>query len=223
VGGWTALRPAIRISHGNHALAAELSALDLTQDRLNLKRAFLVLALLVGCSTHEVRAPLGLKGPLRVLLDSVPLALDHCVESHRQYNLPFWRAPYRDCRDSLTDGSQGFEVDADSVVVSTHRSWVVLAFEQQPAWNREAARLTRLFGTPVRSFDHPFEDLPLSGDQGLRIPRCAAWRGSDSVEVSLYLDPMTDVGPPRVDQPWRLRRYGRHGPLLGAVSCGLRP
>jgi hypothetical protein len=185
-----------------------------------VKGALFVLTVLAACSAPERQSPLALKGLLRALLDRVPASLTACAPNHRTYDRPFWRAPYRDCTDSVAGGWQNFELDADSVVMDLARTWTVPPFEQRARWDREANRLTRLFGLPVRSNNRP-PDSSLSASPLLRS-YCVAWHGPDSVEVTLYLEPDTDVGPPREDAPWQLRRYARHGPLLGARSCGLR-
>ena len=185
-----------------------------------MKRVIFSLTLLVACSTPERPRPLDLKGPLRELLDPAPSTLAHCTTFHREYVRPFWRAPYTSCGDSVSGGWQGVELDADSVVVETRRTRTVGPYQQRAVWNREAGRLTDLFGDPVRNHNRPPEDSALDGE--LVRTYCATWRGPDSVEVVLYLDPLTDVGPARENHPWQLRRYARHGPLLGAASCGLR-
>jgi hypothetical protein len=186
-----------------------------------MRHLLLALVMLSACHSADGPPPVALKGPLLALLDTVPSSLAHCSPNHRTYNAPFWRAPYRACGDSVYDGWQGFEVDADSVVISMHHEWIAPAFEQRVWWDREATRLTRLFGRPVRSSNQPPPQSEL-GLGRLLSQYCVVWRGPDSVEAVLRLAPMTDVGPPPVDQPWSLRLDARHGPLLGAVSCGLR-
>jgi len=186
-----------------------------------LSRTLLVLVITAACAAPAREPRVALKGPLRALIDSVPRSLAVCTLSNRTYVRPFWRAPYLECGDSVAAGREGFELDADSVVVSTARSWTVPPFAQRAWWRREVDRLTQAFGTPVRSVNQPPEASSLASSTLLQT-YCAAWRGPDSVEVMLYLDPATDVGGPGEDQPWQLRRYARYGPLLGAVSCGMR-
>ena len=175
-----------------------------------------------ACAAPAREPLVALKGPLRALIDSVPRSLAVCTLSNRTYVRPFWRPPVLACALLGVWRFGGgwprrFELDADSVVVSTARSWTVPPFAQRAWWRREADRLTQAFGTPVRSVNQPPEASSLASSTLLRT-YCAAWRGPDSVEVTLYLDPATDVGGQGEDQPWQLRRYARYGPLLGAVS-----
>lgn len=113
----------------------------------------------------------------------------------------------------MPDGYQAIVLDADSVVVEAHRAWVVQPHMQQATWDREAGHIARLFGKPVHSIARQGPSLP---------PYCAAWRGPDSVEVTLRLQPINDLAPPRIDQEWQLHRDARHGPLPDVVACGLR-
>jgi len=156
------------------------------------------------------------------LIERQPSA-DGCRIEHSDYIRPFWRAPYQRCIDSVPNGQQDVVLDADSVVVEAHRDWIVPPRAQQGSWNREAARITRLFGPPVRS---TYAAVNLVADvarsDAMLSSYCAAWRGLDSVEVVLRLEPSKDVGPPSLDEPWRLHRDARYGPLPDAVACGLR-
>jgi hypothetical protein len=92
--------------------------------------------------------------------------------------------------------------------------------QQRVYWDREASRLNALFGHPTRS-NNAMPIGPSFDTTSLRS-YCALWRGPDSAEVTLYLSPQTDVAPVEKDKDWTLRRYARHGPLAGAVSCGAR-
>jgi len=136
----------------------------------------------------------------------------------REYARPFWRPPYRQCLDSLADGWQFVEVDADSVVTEVSREWRVPAGGEQPAWDREARRLTAALGRPV--WDSLAPSPRDAADIGVAHWRsyCAAWRGPDSVEAALRLSPVSDASPAPAT-PWRLVRNARNGPLADAVAC----
>ena len=86
-----------------------------------------------ACAAPAREPLVALKGPLRALIDSVPRSLAVCTLSNRTYVRPFWRAPCLECGDSVAAGRDRFELDADSVVVSTARSWTVPPFAQR-AW-----------------------------------------------------------------------------------------
>jgi len=176
----------------------------------------------VACGGGAVPSSVRLQGPLAQLAEPVPSRLDTCARQSTQYVAPFWRAPYLGCQDSTpAGGSQYLELDADSVVVAAFHQWSVPEADRSARWEVAATHLTRLFGKPVRGAGRLGEYRSGSEPQSLRA-YCALWRGSDSVEVALYLQPTTDVAPSPPGRPWVLKRYARHGPLLGAVSCGAR-
>ena len=174
---------------------------------------------LAACSTAGGSRS-DLRGPLRSLVASAT-ARGTCEVDATQYDKPFWRAPYTTCRESITSGSQTVTFDADSVVVETFAEWVVPAHQQRAQWDSVVARLTARFGAPARTRNAPVNLTRDAVNDSLLRTYCTAWHGPDSIEIALYLGPSTDVGPPRVDQAWRLRRYARNGPLSDAVSCGL--
>jgi hypothetical protein len=177
------------------------------------------MAFTIACARRE-SANAALRGPLARILDPPLAKLAACIEVSRSYAGPFWHAPYRECRDSAPGGEEFVELDANSVVVSTSRDWRVPPGEQRAAWDREASRLNALFGPPSR----PDNALPSGAgfDPTSLRSYCAFWRGPDSAEVTLYLLPETDVASVEKNNWWALRRYARHGPLAGAVSCGRR-
>ena len=129
---------------------------------------------------------------------------------------------YTTCADSIVSGTQTFTVDADSVVVATSAEWIVPPHRQRAEWDSAVARLNAAFGSPTSNYNAPVNMTSDAVNDSLVRVYCAAWRGPDSVEIALHLDPLSDVGSPRIDKPWRLRRYSRHGPLFDAVSCRLR-
>ena len=168
-----------------------------------------LLIVATGCSRDDSRGP---SGPLVALVER-PTSGTACGIERAEYVRPFWRAPYQRCRDSVAGGYQSTVLDADSVVVEAHRSWIVAPRTQPTAWDREAERLIRLFGKPVHTISRPEPSLP---------PYCAAWRGPDSAEITLRLQPTNDVGPIGIDELWEMHRNARYGPLPDAVACGLR-
>jgi hypothetical protein len=156
------------------------------------------------------------------LIEREPLAAG-CRIEHSDYIRPFWRAPYQRCIDSVPNGQQVVILDADSVVVETDRNWIVPPRAQQGSWNREAARITGLFGPPVRTTNAAVNlAADVARSDAMLRSYCVAWRGPDSVEVVLRLEPRKDVGPPSLEEPWQLHRDSRYGPLPDAVACGLR-
>lgn len=176
---------------------------------------------LTACATREPRAEMRLHGPLAALVEHAPVSLARCSAVHTQFSPPFWRAPYASCIDSLQDGQQGFEVDSDSVVVSEWRDWTVPAGKQDSVWARVAGRIESRFDTRIRGQRRLSDFGSRPGTEKLG-GYCALWRGPDSVEVSLFLQPITDVGPADSASSWKVRRYARYGPLAGAVACGAR-
>jgi hypothetical protein len=101
--------------------------------------------------------------------------------------------------------------------------WTVPPRAQQASWNREAARITQLFGPPVRSTNAAVDlGADVARRDAMLRSYCAAWRGPDSVEVVLRLEPSKDVGRPSLDEQWGLHRDSRYGPLPDAIACGLR-
>jgi hypothetical protein len=160
-----------------------------------------------------------LRGPLASLVDYAP-SPDNCRLEATRYAKPFWHAPYRRCVDSDSGGHQVVVLDAESLVVETHHDWVAAPQAQQVSWNREAARLTRLFGPPVRSANaasHLAADV--AQPNAMLRSYCEAWRGPDRSEIVLRLDPTTDAGSPTLARAWNLRRDSRYGPLADAVAC----
>jgi hypothetical protein len=180
----------------------------------------LVLLVAIGCSAERQPPSPELRGTFAGLVEPRPIALAECPLSRSEYTRPFWRAPYRHCRDSLADGWQFVEVDADTVVTELSREWMVPAGSERVAWERQARRLTETFGLPVRSRLAP--PAPDSSRQQLAWSRtyCAAWRGPDSVQATLRLASTTDVDPGEAPVPWRLAWHVRNGPLADAVACG---
>jgi len=181
----------------------------------------ILLACAAACTTERPQP--ALSGPLVAFLEHKPASLARCTPSQRQYAHPFWRAPYRDCVDSVQDGSQFAEIDADGVVVELSRGWrVTTGPEWRRGFEREAARLSAAFGRPVRDAG-PGAPVPPGMPATALRSYCAVWRGPDSLTASLYLSPTTDVDPgaPAELLGWELRRYMRRGPLADAVRCGL--
>jgi hypothetical protein len=156
------------------------------------------------------------------LIERQPSA-DGCRIERSDYIRPFWRAPYQRCMDSVPNGRQVVVLDADSVVVEAYRDWIVPPRAQQDSWNREAARITGVFGPPVRSTNAAVNVVAdVARNDAMLRTYCEAWRGLDSVEVVLRLEPRKDVGRPSLDESWRLHREARYGPLPDAIACGLR-
>ena len=178
----------------------------------------LSLVVAVGCSADRRSTGLDLRGPLAMLVERKPGSLGECELRHREYVRPFWRAPYRQCRDTLIDGSSWLEVDADSVVTEASREWSVAIGGEQAAWDREARQLTTAFGQPVWDSLAPSRTDAADIQVAHLRSYCAAWRGPYSVEAALRLTPTSDVSP-APGTSWRLVRNARNGPLADAIAC----
>lgn len=183
---------------------------------------WVLLAAFIACGAESRITTLSLHGSLAPFVEGTRSSLSGCVPNNRTYNRPFWRAPYRECRDSMPAGWQFLEVDADSVVTELIRVWMVPTGQQQAFWDREADRLSSVFGQPSRSINIPWQASPADMALGGRT-HCAAWRGPDSVTAALRLQAPSDaIGPTMTYNGWRLSRYVRNGPLSDAIDCGLR-
>ena len=180
-----------------------------------------MLILAVACTPSEQHDGVRLHGPLAGLLEQVPVSLAGCTPSPKEFSPALWHAPYLVCGDSLPAGRQAFEVDSDSFVVSESRDWRVPFDSRDAAWARAAHIVQSRFGTPVRG-QLTLREFPEARTRESPRSYCALWRGPDSVEIALYLQPTSDVGSSVDTLPWELRRYARYGPLPGAVSCGAR-
>ena len=165
-------------------------------------RLLLVFTSLIGCRGPETVPQL--RGPLAPLVSIRPPSLDACDVKTISYVRPFWRAPYRTCRDTIGGRLEVVEVDADSLVTELVTSWDVPAADRQAAFATETAALTERFGLPFRC-----------------APTQLVWRARDSVRVALLLQPNTDVFYPGMPDSisWRISRYARLGPLLDAWWC----
>ena len=182
-----------------------------------------LIAAIVACATEpRVAAKPSLHGSLATFVDPKPASLAHCTPSNRTYASPFWRAPYLECRDSLSDGSQLIELDSDTVVTELTRVWDIPGGTlQQSVWDREAGRLIAAFGPPRRAVNVPSNGAPAKLALAHWQTHCAVWRGADSVTAALRLSPTTDVTSAMAGSGWRLVRSVRNGPLSDAVDCGL--
>jgi hypothetical protein len=160
-----------------------------------------VAVLLVGCRERSAPRP-ALRGPLVPLVARAPSSLGGCDSVGRTYAVPFWRAPYRACRDTAGGRFQFLELDSDTVVTEVETSWRVPAARRAAEFAAAEAELTRLYGPGFRC----------SASR-------AVWRGPDSVRASLTMAPLTDVTRMMDSVPWSLRRYARLGPVLDASWC----
>jgi hypothetical protein len=136
---------------GPRSLAGALGLTLLLCMRLRILTCLLI-AGLAGCAADRPAAPrLQPRGALAALLDPVPASLDGCVLSARTYGRPFWRAPYRECRDTLPTGWQFAEFDSDTIVTELARAWTDIGDDSAAmrAFVREAGRLTAAFGPPA--------------------------------------------------------------------------
>jgi hypothetical protein len=167
-------------------------------------RTYTQLSLLVGvlaaCSDRGIRQP----GPLVALAGPTAITPIGCRVVQRFYATPFWRAPYRECRDT-TGGRQRFlELDADSILTAFAETWQVAPSDRTRAFNAEEMRVTALFGPGFRC-----------------APNRIVWHSRDSVRVSLLMRATTDVGGAGAEDsvPSTVSRYARLGPLLDALWC----
>ncbi len=141
-----------------------------------IDRAVVFALLFALCACKRQPYPdLPLRGPLVALVGRAPASLETCERRTTTYAEPFWRAPYLACGYSVGgEWREGFDVDADSVVVSVERSaFRIQTGDRDAAFRHEAKRLAAVSAPQRATWDRVSPYSPAS------LPNCAstAWVG----------------------------------------------